>query len=241
MTTYGMVIDLNRCVGCQACVAACKVQWEVPADQSRDWVVPIGPERDDQGLISSFYVGLCMHCEKPACVEACPSKATHKRDDGIVVVDQGLCIGCGVCIKACPYGARYHHAAKKKVDKCDFCASRLSQGQEPACVATCITSCRHFGDLENPKSDAALHQAGSRRLESSDARLGPTVRYLATDRQWRLIHERFAPPAPQLATPAWILSKLARPLILAAIGAAFLGQAVAFFTQLRRGEHPIDE
>lgn len=241
MTTYGMVIDMKRCVGCQACVAACKVQWGAPPTESRDWVVPIGPERDSEGLVSTFYVGLCMHCDKPACVEACPSKATYKRDDGVVVVDPGLCIGCGVCISACPYGARYHHAAREKVDKCDFCESRLAAGQQPACVETCITSCRHFGDLEDPKSDAALHLASSRRLESPDAKLGPNVRYLAGDRQWKLIHDRYAPPAPKLSTPAWLLSRVARPLILAAIGATFLGQAVAFFIQLRRGEHPIEE
>jgi tetrathionate reductase subunit B len=241
MTTYGMVIDMNRCVGCQACVAACKSRWDVPEGESRDWVVPIGPVEDSQGLLSTFYVGLCMHCERPSCVEACPSKATYKRDDGIVVVDKDLCIGCGVCIDACPYGARYHHAAQEKVDKCDFCQSLLAEGQSPACVETCITSCRHFGDLEDPASDATQHLPGSHSLESREARLGPTVRYLATPRHWKAIHDRYAPPAPELSTPAWILQKLARPLILLAIAATFTGQAVAFFSQLRRGEHPIEE
>ena len=80
MATYGMVIDLKRCVGCQACVATCKVQWQVPAAESRDWVVPIGPLKDSKGLLSTFYVGLCMHCKKPSCVTACPSKATRKRN-----------------------------------------------------------------------------------------------------------------------------------------------------------------
>jgi tetrathionate reductase subunit B len=182
-----------------------------------------------------------MHCEHPACVEACPSKATYRRADGVVVVDKDLCIGCGVCIKACPYGARYHHAGRQKVDKCDFCASRLAEGKPPACVETCITACRHFGDLENPESDAARHLAGSRRLESPDAKLGPNVRYLASDREWQQLMARFAPPAPEVALPAWLLSKVARPLILALIAATFLGQAVAFFVQLRKGEHPIEE
>ncbi len=241
MTTYGMVIDLNRCVGCQACVAACKSTWNVPEGNSRDWVVPIGPVLDSQGLVSTHYVGLCNHCEEPACVEACPTKATYKRDDGIVVVDKDLCIGCGTCIKACPYGARYYHPEQQKVDKCNFCLSKLEQGQKPACVETCITSCRHFGDLENPHSDVSMHLPGSRRLESVDAKLKPNVRYVAGEREWALIHEKYEPPAPKLATPTWILQKLARPLILAAIAATFTGQAIAFFTQLRRGEHPIEE
>jgi len=241
MSTYGMVIDLERCVGCQACVAACKVQWGAPEGQSRDWVVPIGPTRDSEGLVSTFYVGLCMHCDHPSCVEACPTKATYKRDDGIVVVDEDLCIGCGLCVDACPYGARYVHPDKQKVDKCDFCASRLDQGRQPACVETCITSCRHFGDLEDPGSDVVMHLAGARRLESADAALGPNVRYLADDRKWKLLHDEYAPPAPKHATAAGLLSKVARPLVLLAVGATFAGQAIAFFAQLRRGEHPIEE
>jgi tetrathionate reductase subunit B len=239
--TYGMVIDLRRCVGCQACVAACKVQWEVPPGQTRDWVVPLGPVADDQGLVSTFYVGLCMHCERPSCVAACPSKATFQRDDGVVVVDRRLCIGCGICIEACPYGARYHHAGRSKVDKCDFCADRLARGEAPACVSTCITGCRHFGDLEDPRSDAARHQAGARALEGPRARLGPKVRYLADDRAWRLITASFAPAAPKVPLPAWLLAKVARPLVLLLVAATFAGQAIAFFRQLRKGEHPIEE
>jgi Fe-S-cluster-containing dehydrogenase component len=241
MSTYGMVIDLHRCVGCQACVAACKVRWEAPPGHSRDWVVPIGPLRDGQGLVSTFYVGLCNHCEHPSCVTACPTRATYKREDGIVVVDKELCIGCGTCIAACPYGARYYHPGQQKVDKCDFCQAHLEQGQPPACVAACITACRHFGDLENPASDAARHLAHARQLQGPDAVLGPNVRYLASDRQWRVLHERYAPPAPREHLATWLLAKLARPLILGAVGLSFVGQSIAFFTQLRKGEHPFEE
>jgi hypothetical protein len=108
-------------------------------------------------------------------------------------------------------------------------------------VETCITSCRHFGDLEDPESDVVKHLAGARRLESPDAELGPNVRYVAGDRQWKLLHDAYAPPAPKLATAAWLLSEVARPLILFTVGAAFAGQAIAFFAQLFRGEHPIEE
>jgi len=123
-----------------------------------------------------FLPVLCNHCAEPACVKACPSGATTQREDGIVIVDSDKCVGCRYCLIACPYQVRfyvdkirgyfgegmtpYEELGYKKhqegvVEKCNFCIDRVDKGLEPACVVTCPTSCRHFGDLDDPNSEAS--------------------------------------------------------------------------------------
>jgi len=124
-----------------------------------------------------FQPMLCMHCQNPECVRVCPTGASYKREDGIVDIDQDKCIGCGSCILACPYDARTKLFGIEPyypergftpceqalnpghpigvVGKCDFCASRLAEGKEPACVQACPAKARHFGDLDNPNSEAS--------------------------------------------------------------------------------------
>ncbi len=104
---YGMVIDVRRCIGCHACTVACKSEFDVPVGENRAWV-----EYVEKGVYPnvgrSFLPRLCNHCSEPPCVSVCPTNATWKRDeDGIVVIDSGLCIGCKYCIQACPYDARF--------------------------------------------------------------------------------------------------------------------------------------
>ena len=159
-----MVIDSSKCIDCKACMVSCKVANEVPEGQWRNWI-----KQDMPDLMASrpgrahFQPGGCMHCDNPTCVAACPTGATFKSDkDGTVVIDQDLCIGCGNCIPACPYAARYRHPEKKKAEKCDFCTERRARGQVPACVDTCPTKARVFGDinaheLAGQGSDADFH------------------------------------------------------------------------------------
>jgi Fe-S-cluster-containing hydrogenase components 1 len=152
----GMVVDASACIDCKACMASCKVANQVPTGYWRNWI------KEDSGEAEAalarpmiFQPGGCMQCGKPTCVEACPTGATYKSEkDGVVYIDRGLCIGCGQCIPACPYGARFRHPALKVADKCDFCTERRAQGLEPACVSTCPTKARVFGDLNDPKSEA---------------------------------------------------------------------------------------
>lgn len=104
---YGMVIDTRRCVGCKACMVACKAENKTPPGVSYTVVVEeeIGVRNNDKPL---FMTKPCFHCENPPCVPVCPVSATYKREqDGIVVIDYDRCIGCRYCITACPYGARY--------------------------------------------------------------------------------------------------------------------------------------
>ena len=147
-----MVINAKRCIDCKACMMACKVENNLSCGLWRNWV------RNDQqgfGRRTQFQPGQCMQCETPSCVAACPASATWKRADGVVVIDPNKCIGCGNCVTACPYGARYRDPVTRLADKCDFCSARLAKGMLPACVETCPTRARVFGDLDDPDSEVS--------------------------------------------------------------------------------------
>jgi len=150
---YGMLIDARRCYGVHACSVACKAEFDVPLGHTRSWVEFI--EKGTYPDVSrSFLPRLCNHCSKPNCVTVCPTGATWKREeDGIVVVDPDICIGCKYCILACPYDQRFLNPDTGAADKCDFCIHRVSQGLEPACVEACPSRARIFGDLNDPDSE----------------------------------------------------------------------------------------
>jgi len=149
---YGMVIDTRRCIGCHACTVACKSEFDVPLGVNRSWV-----EYTEKGnypaVQRTFLPRLCNHCSDPPCVKVCPTGATYKREeDGVVVVDPDICIGCKYCILACPYDARFLNELTGAADKCDFCLHRVKQGLVPACVNTCVGQARIFGDINDPGS-----------------------------------------------------------------------------------------
>ena len=153
---YGMLIDLKKCVGCHACAVACKEAHGTPPGITRSHV-----KREFEGEYPDATMHivpmLCMHCENPPCVEACPTEgATYKREDGIVVVDQGRCIGCRYCHEACPFGTP--HYTPQGMDKCDCClGAGVEPGREPYCVQACPADALHFGELEEmrPQAEAA--------------------------------------------------------------------------------------
>ncbi len=243
MARYAMVTDLAKCVGCQACTVACNTEWEVPLGFARTHVRQTPVEGTFPNLVSTFYVAQCNHCDHPPCVEPCPTGATWQSENGIVRVDPNLCIGCGYCVDACPYEARYLNPVTNKVDKCDFCASRLEKGRNPACVDTCTAHAKFFGDLDDRSSEVfhLVYERGARRMETADVAVGPNVYYLAPPEHFDLALASFPPRKPRLLTAGQAWKKLARPLIAAAVGATFIGQAIAFFNQLRKGEPDIEE
>lgn len=151
---FGMVIDLRKCFGCHACSVACKAQQDVPLGVWRSWI-NVTESGTYPNVQRSFLPVLCNHCENPPCVPVCPADATHKREDGIIFVEEDKCIGCGLCVEACPYKMRYLNPVSGLAQKCDFCVERIEQGIVPACVNTCNARARIFGDLNDPKSDAA--------------------------------------------------------------------------------------
>jgi tetrathionate reductase subunit B len=150
---YAMVIDASKCFNCKACIISCQLENGVSPLDSRNWVKEITEKQSGE---YHFQPANCMQCDEPSCVAACPVPgATYKAKDGIVIIDQTRCINCGNCVSACPYGARYRHPVKKVADKCDFCLHRISKGLQPACVVTCPTKARIFGDLNDPRSEVS--------------------------------------------------------------------------------------
>jgi len=156
MTRYAMVMDTRRCIGCQSCTVACKINNELPIEMIYNPVVTVGPQGIYPHLHMNHYPLICMHCDNPPCVNACPTGASQQSEDGIVWVDAKKCMGCKACIQACPYHSRHLNRATGAVQKCDFCKDRVRQGEEPYCVQTCHQRARIFGDLDDQKSEISL-------------------------------------------------------------------------------------
>lgn len=181
---YGMVIDLRRCVGCQACTVACTLENLPPLGQFRTTVNQYEVSDDDNlGSPAAFFMlpRLCNHCESPPCIPVCPTGATFQREDGIVVVDSDWCVGCGYCVQACPYEARFINKETNVADKCTFCAHRLEAGLLPACVETCVGEARVIGDLRDPDSHISQllkMNAKDIKVLKPDAGTSPRVYYI---------------------------------------------------------------
>lgn len=152
MARYGMLINTKKCVGCYACRVSCQMQNELPVDESfiKFFDIETGIFPNVRNEIIPVQ---CQHCEDAPCVDVCPTKATYTNEDGIVLVDHDRCIGCKYCMVACPYGARTQNEKTGVVEKCRFCVNLVAKGKQPACVATCISNARIFGDLDDPQSE----------------------------------------------------------------------------------------
>ena len=173
----GLVIDLDTCVGCHACVISCK-EWNTGgygaplSDQDAWGAEPVGAflnrvhtfevTPDTGPAMNVHFPKSCLHCDDAPCVTVCPTGASFKRAaDGIVLVDESICIGCGLCAWACPYGAREMDPVEQVMKKCTLCVDRIyndnipEEDRIPSCVRTCPAGARHFGDLGDPGSDVS--------------------------------------------------------------------------------------
>ena len=153
MANKAIVTDLNRCVGCLACMVACKAVNNVPIGSYWNKVLRIGPSLKAGATsahdVEMYYLPVqCQHCENPECVKVCPTGASHKLEDGTVQIDKSKCIGCQFCAMACPYGVRYLNEEEGVVEKCTLCQQRTAQGELPQCVSQCCGMARWYGDAE---------------------------------------------------------------------------------------------
>jgi Fe-S-cluster-containing dehydrogenase component len=146
MSIYTLYQDKKKCIGCYSCTIACKSNKGVLAGPKPTDIIAVGPRFIDELPRASYVFMPCFHCEEPWCVAACPTGAMQKRaEDGIVFVDEALCVGCKSCITACPWGAPQFNLDTGKVVKCDYCKDRIDAGLKPACVTVCTTHCLSFG------------------------------------------------------------------------------------------------
>ena len=215
---WAFAVDTTTCIGCGRCVEACKLENHVPdeGELNRTWVelhvlaedgtVSVSsPEGGRQGFPTEetlpaaaaaairdayFVPRLCMQCENPPCTWVCPVSATFQTEDGVVLVDEKRCIGCGYCLVACPYGARYMvpagGATPKGVsgvaDKCTFCYHRITRGQLPACAEVCPVNARIFGDLNDATSPVSVALSENRvRVMKPALGTKPRVSYIGLE------------------------------------------------------------
>jgi len=194
---WGMLIDSNKCAeGCDDCVQACNDEHGLtgfgrPATDAQ-WIRKVTLKDRQTGHTQTLPL-LCQHCEKPPCVDVCPTGASFRREDGIVLVDKHICIGCRYCMMACPYKARsfihealqdqkpYTPRGKGTVESCTFCVHRVDNDETPACVEACTAENHNamvFGDLNDPSSEISkqLKQYNSRQIRA-DLQLNTGVRY----------------------------------------------------------------
>ncbi len=200
---WGMVIDLSRCIRCNACTIACQQENGVPPDIFYTRV--LSRETGEYPKVKTIFLPvLCNHCEDPPCEEVCPSGATYIREDGLVLIDSDKCIGCRACYVACPYKNRFYLSRSRNRSggyygkslsvleerqykqftpgtsvKCTMCSHRLDEGLEPACVVACPSEARIFGDLNDPNSkviDLISRKTGIQLLRELNT--SPSVYYV---------------------------------------------------------------
>jgi tetrathionate reductase subunit B len=173
---YVYLVDTRKCIGCGSCVRACSQENRVPRHYFRTWVEryevsrsgharvdsPNGgmdgfdPQVTDEDVTKAFFFPkLCCHCTHTPCVQLCPVGASYRTPDGVILVDDKRCIGCGYCVQACPYGSRFIHPITHTASKCTLCYHRITQGLKQACVQACPVGARRLGDIKKVGDEVA--------------------------------------------------------------------------------------
>jgi Fe-S-cluster-containing dehydrogenase component len=204
---YAYLIDTNKCIGCGMCVKACRLENKVPEEFYRTWVERYeisergrvhvdSPKGAEEGFKSiepgfktskAFFVPkMCNHCANTPCTQVCPVGASYSTKEGVVLVDESHCIGCGYCVQACPYGSRFINPETRTADKCTWCYHRLVKGLPNACVQACPVGARKFGDFKKEDDEVrkivATERIGVLQIEKLTQ---PRCYYLGLDKEVR--------------------------------------------------------
>jgi Fe-S-cluster-containing dehydrogenase component len=147
---YALIIDTTKCVGCGACKEACHIRNQLADDMSYIHILPQSDPSEPR-----FLPIQCQHCADPPCATVCPVGATYRREDGVVLIDEKVCVGCKYCEVACPYQARIFDEERGVADKCWLCLDYVLDGEQPACVKACILGARIFGRQDDPNSEVS--------------------------------------------------------------------------------------
>jgi Fe-S-cluster-containing dehydrogenase component len=169
-----LLVDIDRCIRCHACEVACKQENDLPAGPRWTSVATVGPRLIKGELHQDFVFATCVHCDDPACMAVCSAGAISKSEEGLVLIDEAQCKGCGLCVLACPFGAVHSRPGAKMVWKCNQCADRVEDGAVPSCVQHCAG-----GALQYVTPEESLFISAGRHT----MRLGK-VCYLSA--KWRL-------------------------------------------------------
>ena len=150
-------------------------------------VLTVGPSGTYPDLEMYYLPVSCQHCDDPECVHVCPTGASYKREDGVVLVDHSKCIGCQYCVMACPYGVRAYDEGRDKgvIEKCTMCAHLIDKGEQPACVRHCPGQARLFGDLDDPESAPSKMRASKKTHKLTDVGNHPGVDYGLDKFTWK--------------------------------------------------------
>jgi Fe-S-cluster-containing dehydrogenase component len=201
---YVYVVDTRKCIGCGSCVRACQRENKVPEKYFRTWVErymisrtgqttidsPAGAARGfapqvlDHDVAKAYFVPkLCNHCTFTPCVQLCPVGASYRTEDGVILVDEERCIGCGYCVQACPYGSRFLNPETHTASKCTLCYHRITKGLQPACVQACPVGARMLGNARDPYDQVAALMSTERvGLLKPELLTGPNCYYLGLDK-----------------------------------------------------------
>ena len=213
MSRFGILVDVDKCIGCMACFVACKEENKVAPNIQ--WNQIHRTENAKERIINYFRVS-CMHCDEPACLPVCPVKAIHKGPAGEVLVDPAKCIGCGACRAACPWSVPQFNKAGRtnyfdkaplaaapleewqkrpagKAERCTLCVHRTGKGMPPKCVEVCPTGCLSFVDWDSLDPKLKDRAAKSVALGGHEERK-PKVRFLATHGKPEALKDKMVQP-----------------------------------------------
>ena len=167
-----IVVNLDRCTGCYSCEITCKMENDIALGEHWNKMLQRGPFGDYPNMTRYPLPTMCQQCADAPCVHVCPTGASYRDGNNVVLIDREKCIGCKYCMMACPYGVRDWNKASKTVEKCTLCGHLTANGELPACVKSCSAGARFYGDLDDPNSDVSKELA---KYDAADIHELPNV------------------------------------------------------------------